>query len=92
VTHVLVPIGGSPQSDAALEHALEEVEPSRITVSNVIDPIEAGYTSRATVPGYSEEWFEQSTAAAEPARRGQTPRKRGAKTSTAPSSGSGVPR
>ena len=65
MTHVLVPIDGSPQSDAALEHALEEVETSRITVLNVIDPIEAGYTAQGTVPSYSEEWFEQSTAAAE---------------------------
>ena len=65
MTHVLVPIDGSPQSDAALEYALEEFETAQITVLNVIDPIEAGYTSQATVPGYSEEWFEQSKAAAD---------------------------
>jgi len=65
MAHVLVPIDGSPQSDAALEYALEEFETAQITVLNVIDPIEAGYTSQATVPGYSEEWFEQSKAAAD---------------------------
>lgn len=65
MTHVLVPIDGSPQADAALEYALEEFEDTEITVLNVIDPIEAGYTSQATVPGYSEEWFEQSKAAAD---------------------------
>src|SRR6056297_1422823 len=65
MAHVLVPIDGSPQSDAALEYALEEFEDTEITVLNVIDPIEAGYTSQATVPGYSEEWFEQSKAAAD---------------------------
>ncbi|SEW27236.1 universal stress protein [Halobacterium jilantaiense] len=65
MTHVLLPIDGSPQSDAALEYALEEFETAEITALNVIDPIEAGYTSQATVPGYSEEWFEQSKAAAD---------------------------
>jgi len=65
MAHVLVPIDGSPQSDAALEYALEEFETAQITVLNVIDPIEAGYTSQATVPGYSEEWFEQSKTAAD---------------------------
>jgi len=65
MAHILVPIDGSPQSDAALEYALEEFETAQITVLNVIDPIEAGYTSQATVPGYSEEWFEQSKTAAD---------------------------
>jgi nucleotide-binding universal stress UspA family protein len=62
---ILVPIDGSPQADKALEHALEEFESDDITVLNVIDPIEAGYTAQATVPGYSEEWFEQSKDAAD---------------------------
>jgi len=65
MAHVLIPIDGSPQSDAALEYALEEFETAKITVINVIDPIEAGYTSQATVPGYSEQWFEQSKSAAD---------------------------
>jgi len=65
MTRVLVPIDGSPQAETALEHVLEEFGDGQITVLNVIDPIEAGYTSQATVPGYSEEWFEQSKAAAE---------------------------
>jgi nucleotide-binding universal stress UspA family protein len=62
---ILVPIDGSPQADKALEHALEEFESEDLTVLNVIDPIEAGYTAQATVPGYSEEWFEQSKDAAD---------------------------
>lgn len=65
MTHVLLPIDGSPQAQSALEYALEEFEMGEITALNVIDPIEAGYTSQATVPGYSEEWFEQSKAAAD---------------------------
>ncbi|CAM2754770.1 MULTISPECIES: universal stress protein [Halobacterium] len=62
---VLVPIDGSPQAETAINHALTEFDDATITVLNVIDPIEAGYTSQAAVPGYSEEWFEQSKAAAE---------------------------
>jgi len=65
MTRVLIPIDGSPQAQSALKYALEEFETADITVLNVIDPIEAGYTSQATVPGYSEEWFEQSKAAAD---------------------------
>jgi nucleotide-binding universal stress UspA family protein len=65
MARILVPIDGSPQADKAIEHALEEFESDDITVLNVIDPIEAGYTAQATVPGYSEEWFEQSKDAAD---------------------------
>ncbi|GAA0310936.1 universal stress protein [Halarchaeum salinum] len=60
MTRILVPVDGSEQSDDALEYALEEFQSDDITVINVIDPIEAGYTAQATVPGYSEEWYEQA--------------------------------
>ncbi|WP_336036373.1 universal stress protein [Halobacterium yunchengense] len=62
---ILVPIDGSQQSRDALEYALEHFKDADITAINVIDPIEAGYTAQATVPGYSEEWFEQAQAAAD---------------------------
>lgn len=65
MTKILVPIDGSEQSRQALAYALEEFEEADITVINVIDPIEAGYTAQATVPGYSEEWFEQARDASE---------------------------
>lgn len=60
MTRILVPVDGSEQSDDALEYALEEFQSDDITVINVIDPIEAGYTAQATVPSYSEEWYEQA--------------------------------
>ncbi|GGM56561.1 nucleotide-binding universal stress UspA family protein [Halarchaeum rubridurum] len=65
MTRILVPIDGSEQSDDALEYALEEFQSDDITIINVIDPIEAGYTAQATVPGYSEEWYEQAEEEAE---------------------------
>ena len=65
MSKILVPIDGSEQSQDALEYALEEFRTDDITVINIIDPIEAGYTSQATVPGYSEEWYEQAKDSAE---------------------------
>ncbi|MUV60442.1 universal stress protein [Halobacterium sp. CBA1126] len=65
MTKILVPVDGSEQSGEALEYALEHFKDADITAINVIDPIEAGYTAQATVPGYSEEWFEQAKEAAE---------------------------
>jgi len=65
MTKILVPVDGSNQSTEALEYALEHFKNADITAINVIDPIEAGYTAQATVPGYSEEWFEQAKDAAD---------------------------
>jgi nucleotide-binding universal stress UspA family protein len=82
--HVLVPIDGSDQAQAAFEYVLAEFEPTTLTVLSVIDPAEAAtartlggpYESPLTLPGTSEEWFEAAettarervTAAADRAR------------------------
>jgi nucleotide-binding universal stress UspA family protein len=63
--HVLVPADGSEQSKKALEHALAEFPDAEITVLNVIDPIDVGYSSTVGMPGYSEEWYEESKENAE---------------------------
>jgi len=60
VKNVLVPIDGSPQSDDALVHALENLDGGTITVLHVIDPIDAGYSAPVAVPGGSEEWYENA--------------------------------
>jgi nucleotide-binding universal stress UspA family protein len=62
---VLVPLDGSEQSWTALDHALAEFEDAEIGLINVVDPIEAGYSSEATAVGYAEEWFEQAKGNAE---------------------------
>jgi nucleotide-binding universal stress UspA family protein len=62
---VLVPIDGSPQSDTALEYALEEFADEEITVIHVIDPIDAGYSAPVGMPGGSEEWYEDAQASSE---------------------------
>lgn len=55
---VLVPIDGSAQSTTAVEYAATTLEPDEIVLLHVIDPVEAGYSAAATMPGYSEEWYE----------------------------------
>ncbi|WP_458188001.1 universal stress protein [Haladaptatus sp. NG-WS-4] len=62
---ILVPIDGSEQSDEALEHVLTEFQDADVTIINVIDPIDVGYTSTVGMPGHSEEWYEESKANAE---------------------------
>ncbi|WP_128476317.1 universal stress protein [Halorussus pelagicus] len=57
---ILVPTDGSPQSDTALEYALEEFAEQNITLLNVIDPVDAGYSAPVGIPGGSEEWFENA--------------------------------
>jgi len=56
---VLVPIDGSPQSEAALSFAVSEWPDAEITLLNVIDPVEAGY-SASVVPSGSEEWYRKA--------------------------------
>ena len=55
---ILLPFDGSPQSDDALDYALEEFPEHDITLLHVIDPTDAGYTSTINIPGGSEEWYE----------------------------------
>ena len=62
---ILVPIDGSAQSEAAVEYAVAEFDRSEITLLHVIDPIEAGYSATASVPGYSEEWYKHQKEEAE---------------------------
>jgi len=59
---VLVPVDGSPQSEDALEYALENFEDSDITALTAVDPIAAGYAAAPgpDATGYPGEWTEQA--------------------------------
>ncbi|MEF8781946.1 MAG: universal stress protein [Haloarculaceae archaeon] len=57
---VLVPVDGSVQSDRACELAFEEFPEATLVLLHVINPVEAGYSTRAAIPpAASEEWYEQ---------------------------------
>ncbi|MFB6220631.1 MAG: universal stress protein [Halolamina sp.] len=60
--HVLVPVDGSPQSEDALEHALEQFPDADITALTAVDPIAAGYAAAPgpDATGYPGEWTEQA--------------------------------
>jgi nucleotide-binding universal stress UspA family protein len=75
--HALVPIDGSDQSTAALEHALSEFEGARLTLLHVINPARAGYGAQAGIPTSSEEWLEAAEAEADALFAGARERARG---------------
>lgn len=63
--HVLVAYDGSPQSEEALNYALEEHADAEITVLTVIDPVAAGYSPNMRLPHAAEEWYQDAKADAE---------------------------
>ncbi|MFB6266779.1 MAG: universal stress protein [Halodesulfurarchaeum sp.] len=62
---ILVPMDRGEQSTRALEYALEAFGEESLVLLHVIDPIEAGYSATATVPGYTEEWYDQAKESAQ---------------------------
>ncbi|MFC4357200.1 universal stress protein [Halobium salinum] len=62
---ILVPFDGSPPSERALEFATSEWPEATVTLLNVINPGEAGYTAGSGVPSGAEQWFESAKADAE---------------------------
>lgn len=59
---VLVAVDGSPQSDAALDHAMEQYPDAGIVALTAIDPVAAGYASSPgpDAGGYPGQWIEQA--------------------------------
>jgi nucleotide-binding universal stress UspA family protein len=56
---ILVPVDGSPQSEAALRFATDEWPDADVVLLNVIDPVKSGY-SRSVLPSAAEDWYEQA--------------------------------
>jgi len=61
---ILVPIDGSEQAEAAAAFAAENVPDATVVLLHVINPAEAGYSAQASVPSFSEEWYEERQAEA----------------------------
>ncbi|MBX0323801.1 universal stress protein [Halomicroarcula sp. F13] len=62
---ILVPVDGSDQAKAASEFVVENHPDATVVLLHVINPAEAGYSAQASVPSFSEEWYQQKQAAAE---------------------------
>jgi nucleotide-binding universal stress UspA family protein len=64
VKRILVPIDGSPKSEAAIRFVTEEWPDATVVLLNVIDPVDSGYSGSA-FPSGAEEWYERERDAAE---------------------------
>jgi nucleotide-binding universal stress UspA family protein len=62
---ILVPVDGSEQADAASAFVLDNFPEATIVLLHVINPAEAGYSAQASVPSFSEEWYEEQREHAE---------------------------
>lgn len=56
---ILVPVDGSEQSREAVEFALAEFPDAEMHLLHVINPADAGYSVQASVPTFSEEWYDR---------------------------------
>jgi len=62
---ILVPVDGSEQAHRAFEFVAEEFGDAEVVLLHVVNPAEAGYSAQASIPSFSEEWYESQQAAAE---------------------------
>jgi nucleotide-binding universal stress UspA family protein len=62
---VLVPVDGSEQARRACEFVIDECPDAEVVLLHVINPAEAGYSAGASVPTFSEEWYDRARANAE---------------------------
>jgi len=62
---ILVPVDGSDQAHQASEFVIEEFPEADLVLLHVVNPAEAGYSAQASIPSFSEEWYEQKKATAQ---------------------------
>ncbi|MFB6184698.1 MAG: universal stress protein [Haloarculaceae archaeon] len=64
---ILVPVDQSEQAQHACEFVLSEFGDgdTEMVLLHVINPAEAGYSAQASIPSFSEEWFDNEKAKAE---------------------------
>lgn len=63
--HVLVPVDGSEQAEAACQFVASEYPTATVTLLHVINPAEAGYSVQSSLPSASEEWYDRQKSQAE---------------------------
>ncbi|PSQ01634.1 universal stress protein UspA [Halobacteriales archaeon QS_4_69_31] len=62
---VLVPVDGSEQAHEACAFVTQEFSGAEMVLLHVINPAEAGYSAQASLPSFSEEWYEQAKSQAQ---------------------------
>jgi len=62
---ILVPVDESDHAEAATRFAGDSFPEATVVLFHVINPAEAGYSAQASVPSFSEEWFEEQQSRAE---------------------------
>jgi len=59
---ILVPVDSSEQAHEACEFVVREFPDATMVLLHVINPAEAGYSAQASIPSFSEEWYEREQA------------------------------
>ncbi|WEL16428.1 Nucleotide-binding protein, UspA family [Halorhabdus sp. SVX81] len=62
---ILVPVDGSEQAREAVEFAVAEFPDAEMHLLHVINPADAGYSVQASMPTFSEEWYDRQKEQAE---------------------------
>ncbi|WP_246983871.1 universal stress protein [Halorientalis marina] len=62
---ILVPVDGSEQAMDAASFAMAEYPDAELVLLHVINPTEAGYSAQASIPSFSEEWYDRAKEQAE---------------------------
>ncbi|MCU4801509.1 universal stress protein [Halobacteria archaeon HArc-gm2] len=62
---ILVPVDGSEQAHQASDFVVGEFPDATLVLLHVINPAEAGYSAQASIPSFSEEWYEREKEQAE---------------------------
>ena len=62
---ILVPVDGSEQAHEACDFVIREFPDATMVLLHVINPAEAGYSAQASIPSFSEEWYENEKARAD---------------------------
>lgn len=62
---LLVPVDNSDCAREACRFAAEEFDDATLVLLHVINPAEAGYSAQASIPSFSEEWYDQQRSTAE---------------------------
>ena len=62
---ILVPVDGSEQAHEACDFVVREFPGAEMVLLHVVNPAEAGYSAQASIPSFSEEWYDRQCEQAE---------------------------